>query len=91
MKYEKRCVEVVARFFEEGGMRPLSIRMQDGMTYAVERVRFCERSPSEVGAILPVRYTVVVEGRELQLFYEPSKEQWFYQVPCFTGGGVGDS
>lgn len=91
MKYKKLCVEVVARFFEEGGMRPLSIRTSDGSKFAIERVRFCERAPSEVGALLPLVYTVIIEGKEQKLFYEPSKEQWFFQIAYSFGGGAGDS
>lgn len=80
MAYKKVCVEVLVRFFGEGGMRPVELIWADGRRYAVERVRFIERVPSHVPAVLPVRYTCIIGGREKFLYFEPESMRWFVEV-----------
>ncbi len=80
MDYRKVCVEVVARFDREGGMRPMWLIWEDGRKFTVDRVKFIERAPSHVGAVLPVRYTCIIEGRGRELFYEPEEMRWFVEI-----------
>lgn len=61
-------------------MRPLALRWMDGATYSIDRVRFAERAPARVSAILPVRYTCLIGGKEKYLYFEPEKMQWFVEV-----------
>ncbi len=81
MEYRKICVEVAARFEKEGGLRPLWLVWEDGRRFEVERVKFIERAPSHVGAIFPVRYTCIIEGRGRELYFEPEAMRWFVEVP----------
>ena len=65
MEYQKVCIEVVARFSRDGGIRPIKFVWTDGATYAIDRVRFAERAPARVSAIMPVRYTCLIGGKEI--------------------------
>ena len=82
MGYKKVCVEVLARFSGEGGMRPIELIWRDGRKYAVERVRFAERAPAHVPSPLPLRFTCVIGGKERFLYFEPERMRWFVEVPC---------
>lgn len=61
-------------------MRPIELKWQDGEVYLIDRVRFAERAPARVSAILPIRYTCLIGGREKYLYFEPEKMQWFVEV-----------
>lgn len=80
MAYKKVCVEILGRFSAEGGLRPVELVWADGKRYSIERVRFVERAPARVGAVLPVRYTCLLNGREKYLYFEPEKMRWFVEV-----------
>ena len=78
--YRKICVEVFAKFSPDGGVRPVELVWADGKRYPIERIRFVERVPARVEALLPVRYTCLVHGREKYLYFEPEKMRWFVEV-----------
>lgn len=80
MQYQKVCVEVVARFPSEGGLRPVELIWIDGAKYPIDRVRFAERAPARVSAVMPVRYTCLIAGREKYLYFEPEEMRWFVEV-----------
>lgn len=75
------CVEVMVRFLSEGGMRPAKIIWADGRAFGVDRVKYIERAPAHVSAVLPVRYTCVVEGKVRSLWFEPEQQRWFVEIP----------
>ena len=52
----------------------------DGSRFSVDRVRFVERAPARVNAVLPVRYTCVIRGQEKYLYFEPDHMRWFVEV-----------
>ena len=81
MQYEKVCVEIFARFLSSGGLRPVELLWTDGARYPIDRTKFIERAPARVPAVLPIRYTVVIGGRERYLYFEPEKMCWFVEVP----------
>lgn len=80
MGYRKVCVEVLARFSERGGVSPLEVVWADGTRYSVEQVRSVEQTPARVPAVLPVRYTCVILGRERFLYFEPDRMRWFVET-----------
>lgn len=80
MEYKKVCVEVIARFSEKGGVFPMELFWPDGTRFSVDRVRSVERAPARVNAVLPVRYTCVIRGREKFLYFEPDHMRWFVEV-----------
>lgn len=79
--YEKVCVEVLARFPKEGGIRPVSLLWEDGRQFIVERVKSVGRAPAHVGSLLPIRYTCIIGGREKELYLERERMRWFVEVP----------
>lgn len=81
MQYRKICVEVTAKFAREGGLKPLVVVWEDGRRFEIDRVKAVVRAPARVGALLPLRYTCVIGGREKWLYLEPDKMRWFVEVP----------
>ncbi len=80
MRYEKVCVEVAAKFLRGGGVRPTMLVWSDGRRYPVERVICIDRAPSLVSAVLPMRFTCIICGREKYLWFEPEKMRWFVEL-----------
>ncbi len=76
--YEKVCVETLVRFSENGGMRPVEI-IYDNARYPVTRVRFIDRAPARVSAVLPLRFTCEIGGRNRYLYYESEEMRWFVE------------
>lgn len=81
MDYRKVHVEVEVKFLKEGGMRPVWVKWEDGRKFQVERIKFIERASTRTGSVLPVRYTLIIGGREKRLYYEPEDMRWFVETP----------
>lgn len=81
MDYQKVHVEVEVKFLKEGGMRPVWVKWEDGRKFQVERIKFIERASARTGSVLPVRYTLIIGGREKRLYYEPEDMRWFVETP----------
>lgn len=74
---EKRYVEVIARFDEDGGLTPLRVIWEDGVCYEIDRVLDRRRAASlKVGGI-GMRYLVEIGGKRTYLFYE--EPRWFVE------------
>lgn len=82
MDYRKVHVEVEVKFLKEGGMRPVWIKWEDGRKFTIERVKFIERASARTSSVLPVRYTVILGGRDKHLYYEPEDMRWFVEAPA---------
>ena len=80
MGYKKVCVEVLAIFSREGGVRPVVLIRQDGRRYPIDRVRTVGHAPARVAAVLPVRFACSVCGREVALYFEPARLRWFIEL-----------
>ncbi len=72
----KTYVDVLADFTKEGFMRPIRITWEDGREYAIDRVLSCCRAASRKAGGCGIRYTCMVSGREIELFYEENY-RWF--------------
>lgn len=59
---------------------PLSLVWEDGRTLSIDRVKAVEHAAARVSALLPVRYTCVILGRERWLYFEPEKQRWFVEA-----------
>lgn len=81
MGYRKVCVEVTAKFSREGGIKPLSLTWEDGRKFEIDRVKAVERASARVGALLPVRFTCLISGKERWLYLEPEAMRWFVEAP----------
>lgn len=80
MAYQKVCVEVTAKFSKEGGVKPLSLVWEDGRVFRIDRVKAVEHAAARVSALLPVRYTCSIGGRERWLYLEPEQMRWFVET-----------
>ena len=79
MRYEKVFISVIVKFLFEGGMRPTEIIWTDGSRFSVERIKFIEKKPCRTGGVIPLRYTVIIEGLEKYLYYLSENERWFIE------------
>ena len=72
----KVYVDVLAEFSREGFLRPCRITWEDGRKYTIDRVKKCERRASRKAGGMGLMYTCMVEGQEVNLFYEEN-QRWF--------------
>ena len=72
----KVYVDVLAEFPREGFLRPCRITWEDGRKYTIDRVKRCERRASRKAGGMGLMYTCMVEGQEVNLFYEEN-QRWF--------------
>lgn len=79
MNYVKIYVSVLAEFSASGGLKPLSLTWDDGRKFSIDRVKYIERKPCKSGGILPMRYTVLIDGQERYLYYVRDDARWFVE------------
>ncbi len=72
----KVYVDVLAEFTREGILRPCRITWEDGRKYMIDRIKRCERRASRKAGGMGLMYTCMVEGQEVNLFYEEN-QRWF--------------
>jgi len=74
----KVYVDVTATFTRDGRLIPESFVWEDGSTYEITRVKDVCRAASLRAGGVGNRYTCMVEGREVHLFYEDNN-MWFME------------
>lgn len=74
----KTYVDVSARFTPDGRLIPLWITWEDGRRYFIDRVLRTERAASRKGGGIGIRYTCMVCGNRIHLFYEENY-RWFVE------------
>ena len=79
MDYVKIYVRVRVEFLSTGGIVPLSLFWKDGNEFLIDKVKLKERAPCKSGGVLPIRFTVMMQGKEKYLYYEREKERWFVE------------
>ena len=75
----KRYVEVCASFSSDGLLTPLWILWEDGRRYEIDRVIRAERAASRRAGGVGIRYTCMVCGQRVYLFYEENY-RWFVEA-----------
>ncbi len=78
MNRNKVYVTVVAVFSNEGVLLPKSFIWEDGREYQIDRVKDKRRAASTKAGGVGERYTCVVKGKEVFLFYEDNN-MWFME------------
>ena len=76
-------IEVCATFDENGDMRPLHLKWEDGLIYEIDKLIDVRRAASAAGS-MGIRYTVKIMGQLRHLFYEDiysetGKPRWFVE------------
>ena len=72
----KVYVDVLAEFSKDGLLIPKEITWEDGRKYEITRVKDKRRVASTRAGGVGERYTCVVDGKEIFLFYEDNN-MWF--------------
>ncbi|MED9822515.1 MAG: hypothetical protein U0J65_10905 [Christensenellales bacterium] len=75
----KIYVKVRADHLPDGTTRPLMLRSEDGPTLRVDRVLDVREAPSLKAGGQGVRYTLLVQGKQLYLFNDD--RYWFIEAP----------
>lgn len=78
-KNPKTYVDVCASFSPEGVLTPLCIIWKDGHRYEIDRVLRAERAASMRAGGSGIRFTCMVQGRQVHLFYEENY-RWFVEA-----------
>ena len=73
----KVYVDVTATFTKDGILIPQKFIWEDGREYEVISVKDVRRAASTKAGGVGQRYTCVVEGKEIFLFYE--EDRWFME------------
>lgn len=74
----KIYVDVTAVFSKDGILTPKSFVWEDGSVYEIQRIKDVRRAASLKAGGVGQRYTCVVDGREVYLFYEDNN-MWFME------------
>lgn len=78
MSRNKVYVTVTAEFSTEGVLLPKSFIWEDGREYRIDRVKDKRRAASTKAGGVGERYTCMVEGKEVFLYYEDNN-MWFME------------
>lgn len=71
-------LDVTAEFTRDGLLVPKSFVWEDGVRYEIDRVKDVRRAASLKAGGVGQRYTCLVEGRDVHLYYEDNN-QWFME------------
>ena len=74
----KVYVTVYAKFTTEGILLPVQVVWEDGRSYEISRVTDIRRAASLKAGGSGMRYTCIVFGREVHLYYE-GQNLWFME------------
>lgn len=74
----KVYVTVVAEFSKEGVLLPKSFIWEDGKQYKIDRIIDKRRAASTKAGGVGERYTCMVRGKEVHLYYEDNN-MWFME------------
>jgi hypothetical protein len=73
----KVYVEVTATFDTDGNITPVSFKWEDGRVFEIDRVVDVRQAASMKAGGTGIRYTCMVRGREVYLFFE--EDRWFME------------
>ena len=74
----KIFVKVRADHLIGGGVRPLMLRTEDGPALRIDRIIDVREAPSLKADGQGIRYTCLIEGRQLYLFHD--EPHWFIEA-----------
>ena len=80
MQYEKVYVGMLLYTDTDGITKPVELEWTNGVRYAISKV--IDRRiapPKHVGSSPTVRYTVLVQGHEKQVYFEKFSKRWFVE------------
>lgn len=78
MVSNKVYVDVLAEFTREGILLPREITWEDGRKYVIRNIKDKRRAASTKAGGVGERYTCMIDGKEVFLFYEDNN-MWFME------------
>ena len=78
MNESKVYVDVTAEFTKDGRLVPKSFEWENGHIYEIMKVKDARRAASLKAGGVGTRYTCVVDGKEVYLYYEDNN-MWFME------------
>lgn len=79
-KYEKVYVTTYLRVDRDGYFKPIEIEWGDGRKFAITGILDKRQAPPRhVGGSATVRYTVLISGKEKELFHQTFDNKWFVE------------
>lgn len=76
-RYVRVPLNVDAIFLANGKIKPRKIILKEGV-FTIDRIisskNYC---PHVVPCVAPTEYTVIVEGSEKKIYFEPHSNMWF--------------
>lgn len=80
MQYEKIYVGMYLYVSAEGMTKPVMLEWENGERFSITKVIDKKAAPPRhVGSTPTVRYTVLIQGRERELYYEKFYNKWFVE------------
>ena len=77
MNQLKVYVKVLAEFYEDGRILPLSVIWEDGRKFDIDKTTDIRRAQATKAGGTAIRYTVLINGRQTYLFCDDGK--WFVE------------
>lgn len=77
---DRKYLTVWVRFREDGLMLPRAILWEDGQRYTIDKVKRIEKAAARKHGGQGDRYTVVIGGKEYNLFFEHSTKIGDYRT-----------
>lgn len=74
----KLYVDVTARFTKDGELYPVSIKLEDGRQYDIDRIMSKRRAASLKAGGEGIRYDCIIGGKRTFIFYEENYH-WFIE------------
>ena len=80
MQYEKIYVGMILYVTPDGMMKPVELEWTNGERFTISKVIDKKAAPPRhVGSAPTVRYTVLIQGRERELYFEQFFNKWFVE------------
>lgn len=74
----KAYIEVIAKYNQQGQIRPLKIIWEDGRAFEIQRIIDIRPAASLKAGGAGLRYACIINGKTVYLFLEDNK--WFIEL-----------
>ncbi len=79
LKYVKTYIDVIVKMRADGVNIPVKV-IWDDQEFEVDKVlRISQSPPLHVGSVSSIRHTVLINGKEKELFLEEYPRRWFIE------------
>ena len=77
VEYKRIPLAIEAVFTVDGTIKPKKI-IVGGESFSIDKVKFIKRRcPLVVPCVAPLEYTILVDGNEKRIYFEPHSNMWF--------------